>query len=79
MWLDVATFWASIMPIRGIEYNLAMQQQADITHRVTSRYITDATPADRIKFGTRIFNVVDVKRLDERNITQEYTCKEVVT
>jgi SPP1 family predicted phage head-tail adaptor len=66
-WSDVTTLWCAIEPTKGYERYQAMQMQTPITHKITTRYAASVTTACRLKFGDRIFNVVEVINTEERN------------
>lgn len=77
-WAERGTAWASIEPLRGREYLLAQQVQAEIDTRIIIRYMADVVPTDRVYFGTRVFHIASVVNADERNITMELICKELI-
>ena len=78
-WTDVDTVWGSVEPISGREYFLAQQVQSEVTHRVTIRYYAGMNPGWRIKFGTRIFDVLSVINTEERNREMILMTREFVT
>jgi len=59
-WLTYATVQASIESMSGREYSDAQTTQADITHRIYLRYVSGVIPKMRVKYGTRIFDVLSV-------------------
>lgn len=77
-WADVATVWGSIEPLRGREFMNAQQLQSEVTHRVQLRYYAGVTTAYRLRFGTRLFNIVSVLNPSERNIELEIMAVESV-
>lgn len=77
-WADVATVWAGIQPISGNEALVARQLQDSITHKVVMRYRAGVVAAMRLKFGTRVFNIREVRNFDERNWKLELRCEEGV-
>ena len=78
VWTTEESIFASIQPLRGQELLEFQQINAELTHRIIIRYTSNATPAKRIKFGTRIFDINVVRNINERNIMQELLCKELV-
>jgi hypothetical protein len=62
--------------VTATESQLANQQQADITHRVTIRHRSDVTAEHRILFGSRELNVRGVRDLEERGISLEIDAEE---
>ena len=73
------TIWAGIEPLRGQQFIAAKGVQAEITHKVVLRYSTvSITPKNRIKFGTRVFDIDSIINPDERNEHLELMCREKV-
>lgn len=71
-WLDMATLWAEVEPLSGMEKQHAMQVNADITLRVTVRYhpvFSNPSAADswRILHKGRILKVHYLHNEDERS------------
>jgi len=78
VWATEESIFASIQPLRGQELLEYQQINAELTHSIIIRHTSNATPAKRIKFGTRIFDISVVRNIDERNVMQELLCKEKV-
>jgi SPP1 family predicted phage head-tail adaptor len=78
VWSTEESFYASVQPLRGQELLEFQQINAELSHRIIIRHTSNVTPAKRIKFGTRIFDINVVRNIDERNIMQELLCKEKV-
>lgn len=57
-WVDVATVWAAFEPLSGRELLLAQQVSSDINVRFRVRYRADVTAKWRVRYGTRIFQIV---------------------
>lgn len=77
-WSTYDTVWAWIRPMSGKEQLSAKQVTAEITHKVTIRYHATIAVTDKIKFGTRYFDINFIGNYDERNIYMEIMCKEKV-
>ena len=77
-WSASSYAYAAIWPLRGSEYLNASQERSSVTHRVRIRYLSGLTPENRIKFGSRYFNIVSVISVDERNIYQDIMASEVI-
>jgi len=75
-WETLATVWAAVEPLRGREYFAAQQVTAEITHKVTLRYLTGVRPEMRVQFGDREFDIMAVINPQERNIYLELMCVE---
>ena len=71
--------WAFIEVLRGEEKVIAMQTQAQLTHRLNLRFHPGIKPSMRVKFGGRYFNIMAPPiNIDERNSEMELMCGEVV-
>ena len=77
-WTTFVNAWASIEPLRGQEFFAARQVNADVTHRVRTRYRAGVTPKMRIAFGDRVLEIEVVLNLGERNRELELLCSETV-
>lgn len=77
-WSDTATFWTEIVPLRAREQVVDGRQQQKTTHRITCRYRADITNIQRLKYGTRLFNIRSVENVDERNEKLEMLVEEGV-
>jgi len=66
-WLEIAKVWASITPISALERVESNARQETITHEITMRYKSQLTSADRIVYGSRIFNIKQILNPDYRN------------
>lgn len=75
-WATYATVWGKVLPFTANESQLANQQQAVITHRITIRYNADVTAEHRIIFGSRTLNIRGVRDLEERGIALEIDAEE---
>jgi SPP1 family predicted phage head-tail adaptor len=77
-WSAFATAQGSIEPISGREYFAAQTTQAEVTHRISLRYLTGVTPKMRVKYGSRIFDILSVINVDERNRELQLMCRESI-
>lgn len=78
-WAPVATVWASVEPIRGREFFAAQQVNAEVTHKVTTRFHAGITPKMRVKYGARVLEIQSVIDPQERHLFLELMCVERVT
>lgn len=78
VWTDVATVWASVTPVSGKEYFASAQVNAEISTKITMRYISGITPKMRVVFGNRVFEIISVLNFEERGIELNLMCKESV-
>ena len=77
-WIDYATVWASIEPARGREFWESQQVNAEITGKITIRYLAGITPKMRVKHGDRIFHIISVINTEERNRELQLMVKEKI-
>lgn len=76
-WHDIATVWATILPIRGREYFQAAAVQSETTTRIKMRYRVGVASGMQAVFGTQVFDIQSVIP-DARRIQLELMCKEVI-
>jgi SPP1 family predicted phage head-tail adaptor len=76
---DPPTWFVSIGTARvGGEAAAAGTTIATASHLVRGRYRADVTTNTRLTIDGRVFNVIDVRDLDERRRVLELVCAEVV-
>jgi len=61
----VASLWALIEPISMERQEFASQNRAVVTHRITLRFRSDVTMAQRFRKGARIFEILSFQDPDE--------------
>lgn len=66
-WAEVDTVWAAVEPLSGNQFYQNLVATTEVTGRVRIRYRTDIKPDWRLKFGTRIFNIVGIVNPKEEN------------
>ena len=77
-WVPYATRRASVEPLSGIELTAAQQQVPQVTHAVVIRNTDDLKPNDRIRFGTRFFQIGPPLRTREIRHEMRLFCVEIV-
>lgn len=77
-WADRATAYASVSPISGKELYTAQQLHAEVTTKITMRYMDGITPKMRVFFNSRSFEILSVLNFEERNVELNLLCKELV-
>jgi len=77
-WEDYKTVWAQIQPLKGREYWQSQQVNAEVTHRITIRYLEGINSKMRVKFGDRYFEIEPPINPDEKNVELVMLCKEDV-
>lgn len=76
-WADTETIWADINALSGEERYAAQKDTPVLSHEIIIRYRT-INPQQRIKFGSRLFDIEAVKNKDERNAMLTLECVEQV-
>ena len=66
-WSDTLEAWAAIWPLSSKESLDAMKLELQVTHKIRIRYRSGITAKNRIKFGTRYFNIISLINYEERN------------
>jgi SPP1 family predicted phage head-tail adaptor len=77
-WETYGVRWAAIEPLQGRELFSARQIHAEITTRITVRYLAGVTPKMRVLFGSRTFDIQEVINPEERNAELQLMCIERV-
>ncbi len=70
---ELAQAWASIESVSAKERFAAQQVKADVSHRIKIRFAASyatLTPADRIVYGTRIFDII-TPPMDREGMSRE--------
>lgn len=75
-WVNCGEAWARIEPFTGREFFYAHQIQAEVTHRVTTRFREDVTADMRISAGGRILEIESIVDLNEDHQFLEFFCRE---
>lgn len=66
-WTTGYTCYAAIKALNGKEYFGSAEIQAEATHEITIRYVNGVTPAKRILYGTRVFDILAVNEDFDKN------------
>ena len=75
-WMNFAEAWAQVEPLTGREFFFAHQIQAEVTHRVRTRFRKDIKEDMRISVGDRILEIESIVDLDEAHQFLQFYCKE---
>ena len=67
---------ADIEPISGREFQAVQMIAAETTHKVTIRYLSGVTPKHRVLYGSRVFDILAVRDVEERGRVMELLCRE---
>ncbi len=77
-WTALAMVWASVEPLQGKEYFSSQQMVAQVDHRIRIRYRAGITPAMRLVWGSRTFDIQAVIEPETRQRELQLMCREVV-
>lgn len=68
-WTDYLTTWAEVAPLRGRELLAAQQVSSEVTGTIRMRKLPGytVTSAMRAVFGARLYDILAVVNVDERN------------
>ena len=69
---------ASVEPLRGREYFQAQQMQNETTFRIRMRWFPQVKSTMRVRFGSRILDIVAIIDPEERHRELQLMCKEGV-
>ena len=79
-WSDVDTVWAEIVPFasRSTTQERLVAEQLDVQqrYRITMRYRSGVDAGMRVKYGSRLFNILSVVNVQERGEALEIFCLE---
>jgi SPP1 family predicted phage head-tail adaptor len=78
--LTPADVWGRVEPLAAgdVERVTGSTVEATVTHLITVPFHPQITVQTRVTYHGRLFLVQSVRNLDERNITLELTCEEVL-
>lgn len=77
---EIGGVWAQIRHIRGNEFIMAGAHNVKVTARINIRYRPDILESEsdlRINFNDRIFEIIYMNNLEEKNIEIEILANEV--
>ncbi|MCO4819787.1 MAG: phage head closure protein [Bacteroidetes bacterium] len=77
-WESTGQYWAAIYPIKAQQQYDYNSIGVDATHHIKMRGYSTINDRDyRIQYGSRVFEVLTVENLQERDFELFITCKEV--
>ena len=77
-WADSFAVWAKIVTTGGGEFYAAQKLNESTTAVFTVRFTVAIKNSNRIKHGTRIFEILSINDVDERHEKLNISTKEVV-
>jgi SPP1 family predicted phage head-tail adaptor len=66
-WSEAFSAWAKIEPTSGREYRGGEKIESETTHNFTIRFQAGITPAHRIVYSGRVFDIESVINPNEKN------------
>ena len=78
-WSTYLSTNANIEPLKGREFIDGIATQSEVTHKVRLRYRGGIVPTMRVSFCGRIFEIMYVINVGERNREINLYCKEIYT
>ncbi len=75
-WVEVATLSCDLRPVGGSEGLESDRLAGRVSHEIALRYRPDVVPAMRFRKTTRVFHIVSVINVDERNRWLKCLCEE---
>jgi SPP1 family predicted phage head-tail adaptor len=76
VWEEVESLWVAIRPLAGRELQTAGQFSSRLSHEIILRYGTPVLPEMRFRKGSRIFEIMSVMDVDEKNRWLRALCEE---
>lgn len=76
-WADDRAVWASIDPIQARQRSEYESISVEATHLIRIRGEQSVSEENRIRFGTRTFEILTVENIQERGVVKVITCKEL--
>jgi len=67
---------AALWPVKAVETEQNMAIVMNVSHQIRIRYRAGILPADRVKYGTRYFNIISILNKEERGVYLDLMCKE---
>jgi SPP1 family predicted phage head-tail adaptor len=75
-WVAIATLWCDLRPIAGSETVESDRLAGRVSHEISLRHRPGVVPAMRFTEGARVFHIVSVINVDERNRWLKCLCEE---
>ena len=76
-WADTLTCWVAIWPLRANEALDNLKTEHRVTHKIRCLYDSNINVKQRIKYGSRYFEIVSLINPDEANVELEILAEEV--
>lgn len=76
-WSDTLTCWAAIWPLRSGESLENLKTELRVTHKIRCWYDSSISADQRVKYGSRYFQIVSLINPNEDSIELEILAEEV--
>ena len=77
-WVPIMNLWANISPVSGTEYFSMQKVDAETVVTITVRYNPKITVMHRIRYQTKVFEIIGVSDADTAHSATILNCKEMV-
>lgn len=77
-WVTLATLWTQVITTGGREFYAAQKLNAETSAVFKVRYTEKVNARQRIKYGNRIFEILNVADPDGKRVELNISAKEVV-
>jgi SPP1 family predicted phage head-tail adaptor len=74
--VNVRTVWAKISPVSSAKRMANAQMTLDVTHSVRMRYVPWLDQTFTLRYQGRLFDILDIRDVEEQRIEVELTCHE---
>lgn len=78
VWMVVARARGDIRSLAGREYAEGDQMRGEATHEITTRFVRDANPRQRLAIAGKYYEVESAINVDERNRWTKWRVRELV-
>lgn len=75
-WTTFSTVWGDIQPLRGRDFIAAQASNSEVTTKVIIRYLAGISPKWRLKYGTQVYQILEMINPGMKNVSLEFMCKE---
>jgi len=77
-WTEITKAWCDIRPVTGSEKYMSHQKYATATHEVFTRWIDGINPKMQLVARGRVFEIIAVLNINERDRMMKIIAKEVL-
>lgn len=77
-WVDLATVWAAVEPLRGREFLDGKMITPETTTRIRIRFRDGVSPEQRVVFGSKNYDILAIVHVEERERELHLMCQEIM-